>query len=84
MCMKKEQTKTILINRINELCRQKDMSYYALAYRSAVPLTTLMHIIDGTTQNPGFYTILKLCEGFGISLVEFVNTKEFLEIGKDI
>lgn len=82
--MKKEQKKNRLVHRIEELCRQKGITYYALAYRSAVPLTTLMHIIDGTTKNPGFYTILKLCEGFGISLAEFVDTEEFQEIGKDI
>ena len=31
-----------LANRIKTLCSAKDMSYYTLSYRSAVPMTTLM------------------------------------------
>lgn len=47
-----------LANRIKTLCSAKDMSYYTLSYRSAVPMTTLMHIIDCSTQNPGdFYNL---------------------------
>ena len=38
-----------LANRIKTLCSAKDMSYYTLSYRSAVPMTTLMHIIDCST-----------------------------------
>ena len=36
----------MLVERINNLCKEKGLSYYTLSYRSAVPLTTLMHIID--------------------------------------
>ena len=57
-----------LANRIKALCKKKDISYYTLSYRSAVPMTTLMHIIDGSTQNPGIFTICKLCGGLSISL----------------
>ena len=35
-----------LANRIKALCKKKDISYYTLSYRSAVPMTTLMHIIS--------------------------------------
>lgn len=50
----------ILAERITDLCGKRRYSYYELAYKSAVPLTTLMHIIDGTTKNPGLFTISKL------------------------
>ena len=53
------------------------MSYYALSYESAVPMTTLMHIVDKTTLNPGVLTIGKLCDGLGISLKEFFDSPEF-------
>ena len=36
-----------------ELCWNLDMSYYWLAYKSAVPITTLMHIIDGSYEKSG-------------------------------
>lgn len=80
--MKKEQK--ILINRINELCKEKGYSYYMLSYISAVPLTTLTHIMNGTTQNPGIFTIIKLCEGFGVTLQEFFDTEEFAKMTSEM
>ena len=71
----------ILARRINDLCKQKGISYYGLSYESAVPLTTLLHIVDGSTKNPGIFTIIKICEGLGISLQEFFDSEEFDVIG---
>lgn len=67
----------MLIERINNLCKERRMSYYALSYQSAVPLTTLMHIIDKSTANPGIITVSKLCDGFGITMKEFFDSPEF-------
>jgi len=33
--------------------------------------------MEGTTKNPGIYTIMKICDGFGITMKEFFDTKEF-------
>ncbi len=70
------QQKT-LANRINELCKEQRISYYKLSYKSAVPLTTLLHIVDGSTQNPGVMTIMKICEGLNISVKDFFDTEDF-------
>lgn len=70
----------ILSKQIKRLCREKGISYYELSYKSTVPLTTLMHIIDGETKNPGLFTISKICGGLGISLKDFFDSKEFSEI----
>ena len=70
----------LIIDRIKDLCREKNMSYYMLSYRSTVPLTTLLHILDGSTKNPGIFTILKLCNGLGISIIEFFYTEELKDI----
>lgn len=71
----------LLVERINNLCKEKRMSYYALSYESAVPMTTLMHIMDKSTVNPGIITIGKLCDGLGITLKDFFDTPEFEELG---
>ena len=68
----KEQQK-ILVDRINSLCKEKGFSYYLLSYRSTVPLTTLLHIVDGSTKNPGIFTIIKICEGLEVTLKEFFD-----------
>lgn len=76
--MKREQE--ILIKRINDLCKQKGFTYYTLCNNSAVPLSTLMHIMDGTVKSPRLYTIIRLCGGFGITLAEFLSPEEFAEM----
>lgn len=73
--MKKAQK--ILIKRINDLCKERGITYYTLSYRSSVPLTTLTHILSGNTINPGIFTIAKICDGLDISLSEFFDEEEF-------
>ena len=72
----------MLIERINNLCKERRMSYYALSYESAVPMTTLMHIVDKTTKNPGVLTIGKLCDGLGITLKDFFDAPAFENIDR--
>lgn len=67
----------ILANRIKELCEEQQISFYLLSYRSSVPITTIQHIIDGSTKNPGLFTIGKICGGLGITLKEFFDSEEF-------
>lgn len=74
----------ILSKRIQELCKEKRMSYYALSYRASIPMTTLMHIIDCSTRNPGLFTISKICSGLNMTLGEFFNTDEFDNIGYEV
>ena len=59
---------SILQKRIEELCKEKGMTYYSLSYKATIPLTTLIHIMDGSTKNPGVFTIMKICDGLGIGL----------------
>lgn len=67
----------ILIDRINLFCNEKNYSYYTLAYKAGMSLTTLMHIMDGTTKNPGILTIYKICAGLDIYLSDFFNDEDF-------
>lgn len=66
-----------LAGRITYLCQQQGISYYALSYRSAVPMTTIMHIIDGSTKNPGVFTIIKICCGLNITIKDFFDADDF-------
>ena len=69
-----------LAKRIHRLCKRQGISYYTLSYRSAVPMTTLMHIIDGSTKNPGLFTIVKICNGFNMTIKDFFDAEEFIGI----
>lgn len=78
--MMKDRFHDILKNRIDELCDEREMSYYVLAYKASLPMSTMVHIMDGTSMNPGIFTIMKICDGLGVTLKEFFDTKEFEEI----
>ena len=69
-----------LAKRIKYLCKRNCISYYTLSYKSAVPMTTLMHIINCSTQNPGIFTIIKICNGLGITIRDFFDSEEFIDI----
>ena len=68
-----------LVDRINYLCNEKNYSYYVLAYKADMALTTLIHIMDGTSKNPGIWTIYKICDGLGVSLKEFFDDKDWID-----
>lgn len=77
-------TRKAVSNRLLELCGQNNIAVNALARISAVPPSTLKNIINGGSLNPGIVTIKKLCDGLGITLIEFFNTKEFYELEQEI
>ena len=77
-------TYTTVKNRIMTLCSEKRMSIHKLAMESGVPPSTIKNIFYGKSINPGIVTIKMLCDGLGITLIEFFNTKEFEELEQEI
>lgn len=71
-------------NRILQLLGEHQMSIYKLAIESAVPQSSIKNILYGKSQNPGIVTIKMLCDGFGITLVEFFDTEEFRNLEQEI
>ena len=63
-------------NRILQLLGEKNMSIHKLSVESAVPPSSIKNILYGKSQNPGIVTLKMLCDGFGISLIEFFDTFE--------
>ncbi len=74
----------LLARRIKFYCEIRQMSFYTLACRAAVPLTTLMHIVNCSTKNPGIFTIIKICSGLDITITEFFDSEEFFNIEFEI
>lgn len=77
-------TYTIVKNRLMALCYEKRMSIHKLAMESGVPPSTIKNILYGKSVNPGIVTIKMLCDGLGITLIEFFDTKEFKELEQEI
>lgn len=71
-------------NRILVLLEEKNMSIHKLAIESAVPPSSIKNILYGKSVNPGIATIKMLCDGFGITLIEFFDTEEFRNLEQEI
>lgn len=63
-----DRQRSLIGNRIARGCARKGWSYYKLSDLSGVPLSTIQHILDGSTGNPGFFTIMQLCRLLDIPL----------------
>ena len=77
-------TYTTVKNRLLQLLGEKKMSIHKLATESAVAPSSIKNILYGKSQNPGIVTIKMLCDGFGITLVEFFDTEEFRNLEQEI
>ena len=77
-------TYTAVKNRILQLLGEKKMAIHKLAMESAVPPSSIKNILYGKSQNPGIVTIKMLCDGFGITLIEFFDTEEFRKLEQEI
>lgn len=77
-------TYTAVRDRLLFLLGEHKMSIHKLAIESAVAPSSIKNIIYGKSQNPGIVTIKMLCDGFGITVLDFFNTKEFKNLDQEI
>lgn len=77
-------TYEVVRNRILELCEEKNMTIYKLSMESAVAPSSIKNILYGKSKNPGIVTLKMLCDGFGITLVDFFNTEDFYHLEQEI
>ena len=77
-------TYTTVKNRLLQLLGEQNMSIHKLAMESAVPPSSIKNILYGKSKNPGIVTIKMLCDGLGITLVEFFDTEEFRNLEQEI
>lgn len=77
-------TYTAVKNRILQLLGEHKMSIHKLAMESGVAPSSIKNILYGKSQNPGIVTIKILCDGFGISLIEFFDTETFKALEQEI
>lgn len=65
------------LERIKELCEERNWSYYQLAKVSGITYSTLSTMINKQNM-PSLPTLQKLCHGFGISVTDFFEPDKSL------
>ena len=71
-------------NRILKLCEERRISLNKLANDSGISPSTLKSILYGKSKNPGIVTIKMLCDGLGITLIDFFSTTEFSNLEQEL
>lgn len=70
--------------RIEELCREKNLSVNKLSNMSGVTQSTVNNIVSGRNHSTTISTIKKLCDGMGITIEEFFNSELFRGLEQEI
>lgn len=72
-----------ITNKINNILREKDITINKLASISCLTQSTVDSLVNGKSKNPKLLTIVKICDGLGITLCEFFNDKLFINIVRE-
>lgn len=64
-----------VINRITQLCDARGWTYYRLAKESGMTYSTLSTMLRKSNV-PSVPSLVKLCDGFGITLAQFFSDKD--------
>ena len=77
-------TISVVQNRIQCLCSERNLTINKLATLSALPSSSVKNILYGKSQNPKLLTIKMICDGLDITLGEFFSTPEFDQLEQEI
>jgi len=70
--------------RIEQLCREKEITISKLGTISGVTQSTLNNLVSGASKNPTISTIKKICDGLNISIVQFFDTPGFRDLEQEV
>lgn len=73
----------LVAKRLQQLCSERNISYYRLAELSQVSPSTISRIKNGTIS-PSIQVLQQLCEGLEVSLAEFFDATSQRVIESDV
>lgn len=69
--------------KINKICNDRKISVNKLASICCLTQSTVQHLSDGKSKNPKILTIVRICDGLGISLKDFFDDEVFNNIDRE-
>ena len=72
------------VNRICQLCAERNITPNALSYIAGISQSTVKSILNGESKNPGIVTLKKICDGLEITMIEFFDTDEYRELEQEV
>lgn len=75
---------TAVKERILSLCAEYQISPNKLGTISGVTQSTINNIISGRNKSTTISTIKKLCDGLGISIIDFFQSELFTDLEQEL
>lgn len=69
--------------KITKICTEKNISINKLASMSCLTQSTVQHLVDKRSKNPKLLTLVRICDGLGISLKDFFDDEIFKNINRE-
>ncbi len=76
--------KEAIVLRFKEICSQRNIKYNELARLSGVTPSTVYSMMDSTRKDISVITVKKLCDGLGISIIDFFNSSMFENLEQEV
>ena len=76
--------KTAVVERIKELCSERDIAINTLANLAGITPSTVYSMLDPSRKDIGIVTIKKLCDGLDIDIKAFYDSNLFSNLEQEI
>ena len=73
-----------IANRILDLCHERNITLNKLSTICGMTQSTLNNIVNTGSNNPTVSTVKKICDGLGITLKDFFDSRFFEELDQEI
>lgn len=70
--------------RILELCEERNLTVNKLSIMCGITQSTLSNIVNGRNNSTTISTIKKICDGLGITIVEFFQSPCFENLEQEL
>lgn len=72
-----------LSKKILKICEERNISVNHLATICCLTQSTIQNIVTGYSENPKLLTIVRICDGLGMTLQEFFDDDLFKNINRE-
>ncbi len=78
------QIKEAVVIRIDNLCKEKNIKYNALANLAGITPSSVYSLMDGSRNDAGIIILKKICDAFEITIGEFFSDEVFNNLEQEI
>ena len=72
-----------VVKKILKICDERDITINKLSNICGITQSTIDNIVNGNSKNPKLLTIVRICDGLGITMHEFFSDPLLLNLHRE-